>query len=57
MWMAAALTLAVAAFVLGLWLTHSQRNYIIFIAPALAIAWGWWSAIKGLRERRPKVDA
>ncbi len=56
-WMAAAFTLVVAGFVLMLWLTHSQRNYIIFIPPALAVAWGWWSAIRGLRERRPKADA
>jgi hypothetical protein len=49
-WVAVFSTLVVIALAGALWLGH--QNYAVLIAPLAVVAWTWWSAILGIRERR-----
>jgi hypothetical protein len=49
-WASVFLTLVLVAFGVGLWLGHSHVSYVI--APLIVVAWTWWSALQGVRQRR-----
>jgi hypothetical protein len=51
-WAAVFVTVVLAAGALALWLGHQRRDYFFILVPAAPVAWSWWSAIMGLRERR-----
>jgi len=51
-WAAALVTLLLGTLLVALWFTHHQSNYPSFIAAIAPVAWAWWSAIQGVRQRR-----
>lgn len=47
-WMATAFTFVVVVAIIA----FRNSSPVVFIPPVLAVAWGWRSALKGIRERR-----
>lgn len=57
-WAAVFSTLVSIAYAGALWLGHSQgRDYARVLVLLPIVAWMWWSAIQGLRERRDAKES